>query len=696
MAESNTNLQVAELDFDEIKANFTTYLGNQTQFQDYNFEGSGMSILLDQLSYTTHYMGIYANLLGNEMFGDTAQLRPSIISHAKHLGYTPGSVFGATALVDILVTPNAISEDTTANNITLSKYTKLISTSKDGTNHQFITVNANTATKNAGSFMFSNVWIKQGEVTTRTYLMTTNNPKAKFVLPSANIDTSTILVSVQASQANTSKTRYTLETDITEVRANSEVFWLEENSDLENQYSIYFGDNYIGKKPANGAIVIATYLEASGEAGNELDTFTFTDPVAGEYSANVIVTTVSRSSGGSSKETIEQIRHRAPKAYTSQNRAVTEDDYELLILRDYPNIESVSVWSGASNDPPVYGKVFISLNPKDYYGISDSEKLRIINEIISKRSVMTVIPEIVDPDYTYLMIRAHVDYDTSKTILSEGELETLIRQKIIDYRDTDLRSFKSVYRNSKLHRLIDSTENSILSNNIELYLQKRVDITLNETKNYGFNFDSVMRRSSFPYQAYSYPAVRTYDTDGITSRDTYFEVTPDSFTGIDSIDIITPGQGYTATPTVTITGDGTGATAIASIVNGKLNSVTLTNRGINYYRSTVSITGGNGTGATAQAVLGLSTGVIRSFYYNSNGEKVVIDSEAGSINFNTGEVNLTDLLVLSVVENDSYPENVLTFNAPPDDENIYPIRNRIVDIDANDPNSILVEMIPET
>ena len=697
MATANTNLRVTELDFDQIKGNFTTYLGNQNQFQDYNFEGSGMSVLLDQLAYTTHYMGMYTNLLGNEMFADTAQLRPSIISHAKHLNYFPSSVKGSVALVDIQVTPNPISEDSTSNTAVLQKYTRLLATSVDGVNHQFVTVNANTASKVNGSFLFSNVWIKQGEVTTQQYLMTTDNADARFTLPSSNIDTDTLLVSVQQSVSNTYKETYTLETDLTEVRANSQVFWLEENSDSNGYYTIYFGDGIIGKRPANGSIVIATYLESEGSAANKLNRFVFTDPIDGEYSSNVIVTAVSRSAGGAEREGIEEIRKKAPIHYTAQNRAVTREDYEYLILRDYPNIDAVSVWSGADNEPPIYGKVFISLKPKENFQISLAEKERIKREIITKRSVMTVIPEIIDPDYTYLLLNVDVHYNPNKTTLSTNQLEQLVRQRILDYRDSDLQSFNSVYRNSKLHRLIDTAEPSILSNNIELYVQKRVELEFNTTKTYTMNYDIALRRSGFPYEAYTYPTVQcTCEIDPNLTRDTYFEVTPDSFTGLDSIDIVDTGYGYTTEPTVTITGDGTGATAQAKIVNGKVESITLTNRGLNYSRATVAITGGGGTGAVATAVLGFATGVLRRFYYNSLGEKIIYDADAGTIDFNTGIVKLIDFNALSVTPNSFYADNVMTFNVQPDDENIYPLRNRILDIDANDPNSIQINMIAET
>lgn len=692
--QANTNLRVAELDFDQIKTNLKTYLSNQSEFVDYDFEGSGMSVLLDSLAYNTHYLGFYLNMVANEMFGDTAQLRNSILSHAHHLNYKTGSQVGSKVLVNITATPNPVSEDTDANTATLNKYTKFISTAKDGTNYQFVTLNSNTATKNGSSFTWSNVWLTQGEVVVKQYLVNNGNTKRRFNIPSANIDTTTMTVVVQESVSNTFKTLWTQADDITEVRANSRVYWIEENSVANGQYTMYFGDDYIGKKPANGNIVLVSYLDVSGEGGNGLRTFIPTDPVGG-YTANVSVTASSRSAGGSGKETIEQIRFRAPLHYTSQNRAVTVDDYKLLLLRDYPNIDAVSVWSGVENDPPVYGKVFISLKPKDNYVISVVEKTRIKEEIISNRAIMTAIPEIIYPDYTYLLLKMRIFYNPKLTSLSADDIKALVRQTVIDYRDTDLQTFESVFRESKLHRLVDQCERSITSSEFTLFLQKRVDITTGETRTYTIDFNLPLKKALFPDQAYTYPAFKGRDLNEV-ERDLYYEVTPDSFTGVDSITVNDPGVDYTETPTVTISGDGTGATAEAVIVNGKVESINVVERGSNYSRATVAITGGgNGSGAAATVVLGGDTGVLRTFYFRDNGEKVIVNENAGRIRFDTGSIALSEVLPLSVTENSQYANNVLTFNIQPDDETISYVRNRILDIDANDPNSIVIEMIAE-
>jgi len=696
MTTSNTNLRITELDYDQIRENLKDYLAGQAEFTDYDFEGAGMSVLLDILAYNTHYMGFYGNMIANEAFGDTAQVRASILSHAKHMNYVPGSQVGALALVDIAVTPGG-AEDQASNTATLSKFTKFLSSAKDGTNYQFVTIHSNTATKNvtSGSFEFSNVWLKQGEVVTKQYLMdVVGNPDRRFTIQSSNVDTSTITVSVQQSTTNTAKSIYTQAQDITEVTANSRVFWIEENSDANGQYTIYFGDDYIGKKPANGSVAIVTYLDVAGEAGNSLDRFVATDAVDG-FNANIAVSTITKSASGASRETIEEIRKRAPIHYTSQNRAVTDEDFQLLMLRDYPNLDAVSVWSGAENVPPVYGKVFLSLKPTDNYEITAVEKDRIKNEIIANRSIMTVIPEIVDPIYTYLLLNVHVSYDPKKTTLTSNELSQLVRQTIIDYRDSELKTFESVFRESALHRLIADSEASIISSEITIYLQRRVEFTLDETLTYEIQFYQALDKLSFPDQAYSYPSFTVTDLAGV-ERKVFYEVTPDSFTGIDSITVVDTGQDYTEIPTVTISGDGSGATATAVVVNRKVESITLNERGSNYSRVTVSITGGgDGSGATATGVLGGDTGVLRTFYYKENGEKEIINENAGTIRFDTGVVTFSEVLPLAVTDNIQYSTNIITFNIQPDEETVRTVRNNIIDIDVNDPKSITIEMLAE-
>jgi hypothetical protein len=435
---ANNTLNVSDLDFDTIKNNLKTFLRNQSQFQDFDFEGSGMSVLLDLLAYNTHYNSYYLNMIANEMFLDTSKIRQSTISHAKLINYVPESSHGAEAKVNIIVTPSG-AEDPDVATLTLNKYTKFLGRSLDGVNYPFVTTNSNTSSKVDGSFTFANVIIKQGEVITRQFLMTPENTKRSFTIPSSNVDTSTLVVTVQESASNTETFTYNVVDDLTEVTADSKVYFLEENED--SNYRIYFGDNVIGKRPKDGNIVICTYLDTVGSVANKINVFSIATSI-GPFDDNIVTSSLGPSYSGTERESIESVKFRAPYFYTAQNRAVTINDYETLIIKDYPNIDSVAIWGGEDNDPPIYGKVFLSLKPKNNYFLTNLEKENIKNSLIENRNVLTVFPEIIDPTYTYILVRGTVNYDPTLTSLTADQIRSFVIAAIEDYRDENLGSFK--------------------------------------------------------------------------------------------------------------------------------------------------------------------------------------------------------------------------------------------------------------
>jgi hypothetical protein len=687
MADSNTVLRIAELDFDGIKTNLREYLRSQSQFSDYDFEGSGLNILLDVLAYNTHYMAYYLNMVGNEMFLDSATIRNSVVSHAKNMNYVPNSVRGAIAKVNILATDPNSSQST----LTIPAYTEFQSQQVDGINYTFVTLTAQTATRNVSSntFTFNNVTLKQGEKLTYNVAVTNSNTKRRFVIPNANIDTTTLLVSVQTSTLDSTRNTYVLSEDITAANSNSKIYFLEE--DASGQYAIYFGDGYLGKNLANGNIVQLTYLASDGEGANKANSFTLVSSLGSPAISNVIVSSVSAAAAGSSRESIDQIKFSAPKFYTTQNRAVTVNDYGTIILKDYPNVQSVSVWGGEDNDPVQYGKIFISMNPKVGYAISDTEKNRIVDEIIKNRSVLTVTPEIVDPKYTYIKVYSDVHYDSAKTVLNQEELKSLVRNTILSYNTNDLGNFNSTFRFSKLQKQIDTTDTSFLSSDMKIEVQKRFQPTLNVAKNYDLDYNMPLKRGEYKNKLYTYPTFQVIDNSGIT-RTAYLEETPLSFTGVDGIELTNGGSGYTVAPTVTITGDGVGATAVAKIVNGIVSSIEIVNKGSNYTSAIVSIIG-NGTGATGRAILTGETGIIRSFYIqNSTGEKIIINANAGTINYKTGKIRLNNFKPITVDSNPTYASGILTVNIEPDTSTITPLRDRILSIDGDDPVSIQITM----
>lgn len=693
MASSNTALKVTELDFASIKNNLKTFLKSQSEFTDYDFEGSGMSVLLDVLAYNTYYNAFYLNMAANESFLDSAQIRKNIISLAKQINYFPKSKQASTALVNITFTPGT-STNPSVNVATIPRFTRLVSFGgSEGTNYEFVTVDTRTTSKANGVFFFPNVMVKQGEAMTHQYEMTSNNIYRTFSIPSQNVDTDTIIVSVQESSSNTYRTEYFLADDLTEVKANSEVFFLEENENLN--YKIQFGDNVIGKRPANGNIVIISYVDTSGAVANNISDFTIgtvPNEILGSISS---VQSVRASSGGTDKETEEQIKFRAPYAYTAQNRAVTKNDYEALILRDFSDIDAVSVWGGEENDPVVYGKVFISLKTKNYYALTELQKKEIKDELIGKRNIMTVIPEIINPEFIYILVSGKVSYNINRTSKSQQELLTSIRNAIITYAQTELNTFRSTFRKSKLQQYIEAADQSITGSDLTIYLQNQLDIYPEETRNYYINFNAPLTKGSITDRLYTFPETTVLDLEGI-QRKVLFEEVQGSLTGVASIVITDRGSDYTSTPTVTITGDGNSANAYAKIVNGKVTEIVVDKKGFEYSRATVSITGGGGIGAAAYALIENNFAFLRSYYYKDNGEKVIVDAESGTVNYDQGKIVLDSLYALNTIPNAYYANNVLSFNAVPSDEIITPLRNRILTLDPNDGKSIVIELVEET
>lgn len=686
---SNTALQVSDLDFNSIRNNLKTYLNSQSEFTDYDFEGSGLSVLLDLLAYNTYYNSFYLNMAANEAFLDTAQIRENIISHAKAINYVPMSSRAAKSLINITVTPTT-SEDQTKSYIVLDKYTRLMGADINGVSYPFVAINSNTAYKSAGVFSFANVYIQQGEVVTQQFAMTANNNLARFELPSANIDSSSLIVRVQQSSTNTYTETYQVSTDITNVSANTRAYFLEENERLN--YTIQFGDNILGYRPKNGNIIIATYVDTQGSVANNVSKFSFIDPIGGVYRGNVIVNTVQKSYGGTDKESIDQIRFRAPQYYTSQNRCVTATDYEALITKDFNNIDAVSIWGGEDNHPPVYGKVYMSLKTKGYYALTNIEKENIKTSLINNRNVITVTPEIVDPDYAFVLVGGRVTYNPNLTSKTATELFEIVKQAILQYSQDELNTFKSTFRKSKLQYYIEQCEPSITGSDIIVYLQNRklIDTTLN--KKYVVNFNTALKKGTFSEKLYTYPQITVYDTSG-TSRNVFYEEVPESYTGVDYIDILNSGINYTRA-NVTITGDGVGAVATPTIVNGRIVSIEVTNKGTGYSRAIVTING-DGTEGAAIPRLEAKNGILRTYYYDTVGNKIVVNPTAGTIDYETGIIGVNSIKPTAVVKNDFYDTNVLSINAVPDGEIIPPQRNRILAIDETNAQSIQLEMIAE-
>ena len=678
---SQNRLQITELDFDTIKTNLKSFLKQQTEFQDYDFEGSGLNVLVNLLAYNTHYNAYYLNMVANESFLDTALLRDSVVSHAKTLGYIPHSKTASTAVINLTID----SGNSTLDTLTIPKGYVFNSDLIDKRIFNFVVMDENTVTKSNTSYHFENLNIKEGELTTYTYTYDeTSNPKSVFLLPDADIDTATITVIVKPSASNTTSTVYNKVTDILDVTAASEVFYLQESKG--GKYQIYFGDGTVGKKLDDGSVVALTYLLTNGDLANKATGFSQTSAIGGYSTSTIEVLSVA--AGGSDRETVEEIKTASPLQFATQNRLVTTKDYESYIKKNYPNIDSLSVWGGEDEIPPVYGKVLISLKPKANYYITEIEKTRILNEIIKPKSIVSVSAEIRDAEFLFILLNNTVKYDSKRTTLSEAILKSSIRNAIISYRDTNLNKFGSIFALSKLQDSIDSISlNGIIGSETVVRLQRRFQPEIGLTSNYKINFGVPLRRGTVTNKMTSTEFVTVDNID--TSRTAILEEVPQSSTGISSIEIFNAGYNYVTAPTVTITGDGIGATAEATILNGRISEIKMTNRGVDYSRAVVTITGGSGFGATASAVINSRRGTIRTIYFDSNANRQIINPAVGVINYDSGLIEINDLKVLAVAASDGLIRLSLETESGIIDSN----RQTILTIDETDTTSITTQLI---
>jgi len=686
---ANNTLQITNLDYNSLRNNIKTFLQSQSEFTDYNFEGSGLSVLLDILAYNTYYNSLYLHMAANEAFIDTAQIRQNVLSLAKALNYVPTSSRAAKSLVNIRVTPTT-SENQSVTQLTLDKYTRLLGADVSGVNYPFVTLNSNTVVKIDGSFLFSNVYIHQGEVINQEYTMEANNTLARFEIPSSNVDTNTIVVNVQESIANTYTESYVLSTDITDISSGSRVYFVEENENLN--YTVQFGDGILGYRPKNGNIIKISYLDTEGSIANNITKFGFIDPIGGLYRGNVSITTAQKSYGGTDKETLDQIRFRATQNYSSQNRCVTVNDYESLIAKEFNNIDAISVWGGEDNDPPVYGKVYISIKTKGFYELTNLEKENIKNALIREKNIVTVTPEIVDPNYVFLLVGGKVKYNPNLTNKTASQLNDIIKQAVYDYAENELKGFKATFRKSRLQQYIEQCDPSITGSSVNIYLQNRQDIDTSISKKYVIDFNTPIKRGTFTEKIYTFPQMNVLDSFG-SIRGILYEEVPDSYTGIDYIDINNSGVNYTRA-NVVITGDGSGAKATATIVNGRIISINVTDKGIGYSQANVLIEG-DGTEAAAVARLEAKNGVLRSYYYTNTGNKIIFNPSAGTVDYSIGRVSINNIKPIDLTTNNFYEKNVLTLNVVPDSEIIGPQRNRIISIDEDNIQSVQLEIIAE-
>lgn len=468
--------KVTELDFETIKSNLKDYFRrDDSPFRDWNFEGSGLNYLIDILAYNTHYNAVNAHVSMNESFLDSAQIRSNVVSRAKLIGYTPRSRRGAIASVNISFTRDSNSS---ATSLTLPQGSEF-TTSFDNTTYRFTVLNDVEGTYNStnNTFDFTNVSIVQGELKRLKFLVDTTNPTQKFLIDDENIDTSTLSVRVFDHASTTNSRTFLSSETFNIIESTSRVYFLTEN--FEGKYQIEFGDGFIGVKLESLNVVDLSYLSTNGRDANGASVFSFLNSNNTNFNSNVAgvssLTTVQPASAGDERESIEAIRRTAPFSYIAQNRGVTTNDYEALIRENIPNIEALSIWGGQFNDPPIYGKVFVSAKPKDGLLLTDLQRNQIIN-YLETINVLTVKPEIVDPNYIFLFFDVFFKYNSSNTTLSQTQLESKVQNAIIDFNSNFLEDFDKIFRYSTFLAAIDNADESILNSFARIFVYKNFEL----------------------------------------------------------------------------------------------------------------------------------------------------------------------------------------------------------------------------
>ena len=694
---ANSQMQIVGTDFDQIKNNLITFLQDQNVIQDASYTGSVMSILLDILAYNTHYNAFYANMVGNEMFLDTATRRSSVVSHAKLLGYTPASKTCSTAIVDITVT----GLDTAITSFIMPKYTKFLSEKLDGKNYTFVTEREYFINNQTGTFTLSGVVLKQGEPLSYRYNYSLlSNPERSFIIPDNNVDLDTIEITVQKSQTDLRIETYHKYDNLLDVGPDSKVYFIQEN--LEGKYEVYFGNNIIGKGLQDGNVVIINYLSTDGPESNGITNFSLLDGPLASYD-ELTVTTIKPSFIGREQETIDSIKYLAPKSYSSQGRAVTKNDYIALLRKVASNkfpIDAVNAWSGEENDPPIFGKIFIALKPTAGYTLTESQKRIIKEDIIKPISLVTVDPEIIDVDYTYLKVESDVLLDRTKTILTESEIRSKIISDVKNYAANTLNTFESTLIIPNFVASINSLDSSIITNQQKVYLQKKIIPELNLSRTYTVDFSVPIKRDIFSKSITISPSIQYIDSIGANRQEVYLEQAPSESTYIDSIEIISPGMYYYTAPDVTISGDGTGATARAIVSDGRITQIVLTDPGKNYTQAVVQITPNqnytsasnpsySGMLGSARAIISGRYGVLRTYYYNNTGVKTILNGNAGTVDYQNGIITLNDFSPSNI----NSSSGVLTINVIPETTIIESRKNKLLTLDGDDPSSVSVNII---
>ena len=467
MAIKSSQINVTDLDFEDIGDNLKSYLQGQDKLKDYNFEGSTMSVLVDLLAYASHIGAVNTNIAGSELFLDSAQIRKNVVSRAKDLGFTPASEASATAIVDMQI-KNVRNSDGSAPTVSEMELVRgsTFDSVFDGNTYEFVVPNTVKPIRNGTTYDYSSVNLVQGTYASDQYVHDSQVLNPKYVLSNGRVDASKIEVKVNSGG---DETAYIEAKDVSNILTTSEVYYTQENEDGFRE--IYFGDGTLGKALIDGDMITVTYIIVDETHVNGVKNFTQVTAVNGFSDSTITV--LQTANGGAEKESIESIKFKATKFYTSQNRLVTLNDYKAKVKEYYPNADAVAVWGGEDNEPPVYGKVFLAIKPLNSDYLSDTEKKQIKSKL-NALNMLTVRPEIIDAEIVKVLLTTTFKFNERATTLSKGELETVVTNAINTYDSINLTNFDAVFRHSNLVKSIDDAHSSILSNTTNVRLRKKL------------------------------------------------------------------------------------------------------------------------------------------------------------------------------------------------------------------------------
>jgi hypothetical protein len=483
---ANSALVVSNLDFETIRKDLVTFLSSQTKFQDYDFEGSNIGVLLDILSYNTHMNNFYTNMAISEMFLDSAQIRDSVVSRAKELNYMPRSNRSAVAYVDITVNPN----DAPAT-ITIPRGTAF-SSRIDNSIYTFVTKNPIIVTSSNG-YTAVNTPIYEGSYVTETFFVNSSISNQRFVLNNANIDTSSIQLTVQNSYNDTTSVEFIQAQSLLGFNSSSKIFFIQAGD--KNRYELVFGNGTIGVAPINGNLINVTYRVCKGSIPNGATTFTPTTSIAGYATANITVTTNVAAYGGAEPETIESIKFNAPRHYQTQERAITLDDYRTILLAEYPDIRAINVYGGETVYPPQYGSVFISVDLLSYVGVPDILKETITAFIRSKMPI-SIEPFVIPAEYTYVDVAITASYNLNASSKTENDIKNLITQTVSAFNVEYLNNYNKTLRYSKLAAAVDNSDSSIVTSNLVTQMIKKISPTSGVEQLFSLDYQNPIIASS--------------------------------------------------------------------------------------------------------------------------------------------------------------------------------------------------------